>query len=456
MGAGLRTALADRLMPRRHSLFWRMVLLVAGFCLVMIAATDYLTARIDRVTSYLSPRALETLGHYGEQARAAMQIGSSALDDWRARMAVHEPVWLTVVDDALEPLGDQRLNSVERHRLTFVRDYRWPMSLRSPDLPLVSVPLGDSGAHLIMRLPERFRPWKNRALSNALVLYLLPVCLSMLLCALLYWLLISPLERLRRQASALRANRLEALLPASMAGRRDELGELGRALEYLTRRLRDSVIQQRQLLQDLSHELRTPLSRLRVASETDLALVELRERLERETDAMQRLVDNTLKLAWLDSDEARVTLEPIDIALLWDVLREDALFESGWPEERLESAVPAECKVMGDVNGLAQVLENVLRNAIRHSPPNGRVRLAAARDGPDWCLSMVDQGGGVAEEHLSVMFRPFTRLSPDRPGGSGFGLGLSIAASMIRLQRGQIWAENTGNGLRVTVRLKAV
>lgn len=443
-------------MPSRHSLFWRMVLLVAGFCVLMIAATDYLSARINRLTSYLSPDAVEVLSGYGVQAHTALQSGPQAVDQWRARMAEHEPVWLVVVNDRLEPFGSQQLNGEERNQLTFVRHYQWPMSLRSRGLPLVAVPLADSGAQLIMRLPQRFRPWKDRALLNALVLYLLPVGLSVVLCALLYGLLISPLERLRRQANALRASPLEALIPDAIARRRDELGELGRSLEYLTQRLRDSVAQQRQLLQDLSHELRTPLSRLRVASETELELPELHDRLERETGAMQRLVDNTLKLAWLDSDKARLAQQPVDIALLWDVLREDALFESGWSAERLVADMPADCRVMGDLNGLAQTLENVLRNAIRHSPEQGLVRLAAVRDGGHWCISISDQGGGVAHEHLALMFRPFTRLSPDRSGDQGFGLGLSIAASMTRLQSGQIWADNIQDGLRVTLKLKAV
>lgn len=437
-------------------MFWRMVLLVGATCVVMIAATNYLTGRIDRMTSFLSEDALAVLAGYGDGAQAALQAGPAVLDRWRADMAEREPVWLTVVSDSLEPLGEQQLSTRERHGLTFVRDYRWPMSLRSAELPLVSVPLADTGAQLIMRLPERFRPWQNRALLNAMVLYVLPVFLSIFLCALLYWLLIVPLEGLRRQANALRANPLEALLPASIAGRRDELGELGRALEYLTQCLRESVRQQRQLLQDLSHELRTPLSRLRVAGESSLALVDLRERLERESSAMQRLVDNTLKLAWLDSDQTRFALEPIDVALLWDVLREDALFESGWAAERLDAVIPANCQVRGDLNGLAQALENILRNAIRHSPPAGTVRLTARRDGSHWCLSISDHGPGVAEEHLALMFRPFTRLSAQRPGGDGFGLGLSIAASMVRLQNGQLWAENVEAGLRVTVRLEAV
>lgn len=443
-------------MPGRHSLFWRLVVLVAGFCLSMIVASDYLGARIDRYTSFLSDEAQAVLAGYGAEAEAALAQGPEALDRWRDQMQRREPGWLTVVDRNLQPLGNQRLSDAERRQLTFVRQYTWPMSRRSPALPLVSVPLVDSGAQLVMRLPERLRPWRSHAALTALVLYVLPVLLSVLFCALLYGLLISPLERLRRQANALQANQLDALLPPSIAGRRDELGELGRSLEYLTRRLRDSIAQQQQLLRDLSHELRTPLSRLRVACESRLPATELCERVERETACMQLLVDNTLELAWLDSEQPRLHCEPVDVAALWDVLTQDALFESGWASERIRADLPDDCKVQGNLNGLAQAMENVLRNAIRHSPPEGRVCLSAERDGACWQLRIDDEGPGVPDSELDVIFRPFARLSQNRPGGDGFGLGLAIARGMVVLQGGRIRAQNALPGLRVTIELEAV
>src|SRR5690606_387171 len=209
---------------------------------------------------------------------------------------------------------------------------------------------------------------------------------------LLYRLFISPLDRLRRQANALRGNRLGSLLPLSLTHRNDELGELGRSLEYLTQRLNDSIRQQQQLLRDLSHELRTPLSRLRVACESEVPREVLCERVEREGSSMQRLVDGTLNLAWLDSEQPQPERTPVDIESLWSLICEDACFESGWPRERLASDIPPDCQVLGNLNALAQALENVLRNAIRHSPADGTVKLTAHREGAQWQLSVDDQG----------------------------------------------------------------
>ena len=443
-------------MPGRHSIFWRLVVLVAGFCLAMIWAADHIGKQIDHRTSYLSDEARTILEGYAAEADAALRQGPQVLDQWLAELRRKEGSWAVVVDRNLRSQGNQRLSDEEQRSLTFVRHPDWPMSRRGERLPLISIPLSETDNQLIMRLPERLRPWRNHTVLTLLAVYLLPVVLSVLFCWLLYTQLISPLERLRRQANALRGNELDTLIPPSIAKRRDELGELGRSLEYLTQRLRDVITQQQQLLRDLSHELRTPLSRLRVACESELQGDELRDRVEREVASMQRLAHNTLELAWLDSEQPRFECEPVDVEALWEVLCEDACFESGWPRDRIRSDLPEGCQVLGNLNALAQAMENVLRNAIRHSPKQGLVRLTAKRTEACWDLSIEDEGPGVADDDLQVIFRPFSRLSSARPGGDGFGLGLAIAQRMVNLQGGRICAENARPGLRVTIRLQDV
>ena len=112
-------------------------------------------------------------------------------------------------------------------------------------------------------------------------------------------------------------------------------------------------------------------------------------------------------------------------------------------------------KRMTDEEKATAAAENILRNAIRHSPPEGIVSLDGRREGNMWHLWLDDQGAGVAPEELERIFAPFTRLDGSRPGDGGFGLGLSIARNALRLQGGSLWAENHGGGLRVHVRLLA-
>lgn len=443
-------------MPNRHSLFWRLALLVASFCLAMIWVSGQVDRQVAYHSSFLSPEALKTLQGHAEQASTAVRQGPAAVDRWIAARQQAEPGVVLVLDTHQQSLGTRTPNDQERKLLRFSRPYDSPMSRRSGPRPLVSINLDESGNQLVIQLPEELSPWNHHALLVAVSVYLPPVVLSVLFGWLLYRLLISPLDRLRRQANALRGNRLGSLLPVALTHRNDELGELGRSLEYLTQRLNDSIRQQQQLLRDLSHELRTPLSRLRVACESELPPMLLRERVEREVAGMQRLVDDTLELAWLDNEQPLLECMPVEIEPLWNLLCEDACFESGWPRERLASEIPADCQVLGNLNALGQTLENILRNAMRHSPADGSVRLTARREGRHWRLCIDDQGPGVEESQLEVMFRPFSRLSAARPGGDGFGLGLTIAQRMVSLQGGRIWAENLHPGLRINVVLQDV
>jgi len=443
-------------MPNRHSLFWKLALLVASFCLAMIWVSDHVDRQVAYHSSFLSPQTLKILHERAEQAHAASRLGPAAVDRWIEAQRQAESGLVMVVDAHLQSLGSRELNEQERRLLRFARPYDGAMSRRAGPRPTIAIPFGEHGEQLVMQLPERLSPWHHQALLVAASVYLPPVVLSILFGWLLYRLLISPLDRLRRQANALRGDRLGSLPPLSLTHRNDELGELGRSLEYLTQRLHDSIRQQQQLLRDLSHELRTPLSRLRVACESELPPMQLRERVEREVAGMQRLVDDTLELAWLDSEQPQLDCTPVEIEALWNLICEDACFESGRPRERLASDIPADCLVLGNLNALAQALENILRNAIRHSPTNARVCLSARREGALWRLSIDDQGPGVAQGQLDVMFRPFSRLSTARPGGDGFGLGLAIAQRMITLQGGHIWAENLHPGLRVNLVLQNV
>jgi two-component system sensor histidine kinase PfeS len=411
---------------------------------------------MEERNQFLSDEARGTLTRYaGEAEKAWRQDRRDGVDRWLQAMRQREKGWVGVIGGDLQSLGNRPLSDKEVERLTFLRGLDWPIHKKG--LPWLRVPFPNNPAagSLVIELPQRFVPGHYRLFWRVITNGVIPGLFTLLLCVGLYRLLVVPLNQLREQANAWRADQLNVRLSSRTTDRPDELGELARAFDQMSERLQSTVALQQQLLRDLSHELRTPLSRLRVASDSEQALQPLRERIGREVDGMQRLVEDTLQLAWLDTERTRLPDEAIQVQALWEMLTENACYESCWPNGQLLCSVDASCWVRGHLDTLAQALENMLRNAIRHSPKGGIVLLGGRRDGEYWHLWLEDQGGGVAQADLERIFLPFTRLDGSRPGDGGFGLGLSIARNAVQRQGGQLWAENTGSGLRMNMRLIA-
>ncbi|MBU1330028.1 MAG: sensor histidine kinase [Gammaproteobacteria bacterium] len=441
-------------MPGRHSLFWKLAALLVTFVLLLISLSWFFSQRIELHTARLSPEARTQLQAYAAEAEQAWrEDGAAGAQRYLRQLAHVEGRDAMLLDRDLQSLSGVPLTDIQRQRVTFMRQLDWPMSRRASKLPYIDIPFPGQAGHLVIQLPERFRPWAYREPLLLIARALLPACLALLFCIGLYRVLIAPLVRLRDQANALRADDLTPRA-GPLALRRDELGDLARAFDHMAERLHGTVALQRQLLRNLSHELRTPLSRLGIASESELGAAALAQRVQHEVQIMQRLVGDTLQLAWLDTERPKLRPQALQLAVLWDVLCEDACFESGWSAERLHYQVPEACWVSCELNALAQALENVLRNAIRHSPPDGQVWLSGVREGDTWHLCLEDQGPGVASHELEAIFQPFTRLAGG-PGEEGFGLGLSIARSAIIGQGGRIEARAGREGLAVHFYLPA-
>jgi two-component system sensor histidine kinase PfeS len=441
-------------LPGRHSLFWKLACLLVAFCLLMIWLSWSWGRYMEERNQFLSDDARSTLTRYAAEAEQAWQQQQhEGVDAWLQSMRQREAGWVGVIGGDLQSLSSQSLTDPEIEHLTFLRGLDWPIHRKRLPWLRIPFPSDASAGSLVIELPQRFMPGRYRLFWRVITNGVIPGMFTLLLCVGLYRLLVVPLNNLREQANAWRADQLGVRLSSRTTNRADELGELGRAFDHMSERLQSTVALQQQLLRDLSHELRTPLSRLRVASESEQDLLQLRERIGREVDGMQRLVEDTLQLAWLDTERAPLPDEAIQIQALWEMLTENACYESCWPATQLQCGVDSSCWVRGNLNTLAQALENILRNAIRHSPSGGVVHLGGRRDGDYWHLWLEDQGGGVAEVDLERIFCPFIRLDGSRPGDGGFGLGLSIARNAVQRQGGRLWAENTGEGLRLNMRL---
>jgi two-component system OmpR family sensor kinase len=213
------------------------------------------------------------------------------------------------------------------------------------------------------------------------------------------------------------------------------------------------------LLRDISHELRSPLARMRLAvglarrptadSERQL------DRLEREIERLDDLIGQVLKLARLNGTDAPIEREPVDVDEMIEEIVHDANFEGAAKGCTISVEGSAGQTVNGNRELLRSAIENVLRNAVRYSPPGAPVEVAVERSDAGLAVSIRDRGPGVPAADLERIFEPFFRVAESRDRDSGGeGIGLAITSQVMRAHGGSATAGNRpAGGLEVRLGL---
>ena len=270
-----------------------------------------------------------------------------------------------------------------------------------------------------------------------------------------------PVREIAGTAARLGASDLSERLPVSG---RDEFSELSSSINAMLARLEEAFDRQRRFTADASHELRTPLSIIK--ANTSLALEhpwpeeryrEFLAAIDTAAGRQSRIVEELLFLARADAGGLARDVGPV---CLIEALEEaaEAVSRPDRPCIRLESIDPA-LMVPGSGSELTRLFTNLLENAVRHTPPEGRVTVSARVDAMSVTVTVTDTGEGIAPEHLPHLGERFYRVDAARsaaprgyPGGTG--LGLAICRSITEAHGGRMTIESrVGEGTTVRIRL---
>jgi two-component system sensor histidine kinase CpxA len=254
----------------------------------------------------------------------------------------------------------------------------------------------------------------------------------------------------------------------TVLARRDELADLGHDFDRMAERMETLVTAERRLLADVSHALRSPLARLNVAlglarrQTPPDTMSEHLERIERETERVNQLIDRLLTMARIDSGVDVERTARFQLGALVDEIAADADYE----------ARSRDCTVTVDTRGDYMVhaarelvrgaIENVVRNAVYHTADRTTVeiRMSTKRlpHGSVAVIEVRDHGWGVLGDAIERLFIPFHRVvDPRSPSSDGTGLGLAITKRTFELFGGSVSATNAaGGGLVVTMELPLV
>lgn len=299
----------------------------------------------------------------------------------------------------------------------------------------------------------------DRALSPPLLPLIVGSIISVLFAGFLAHYFSRPIRRLRQAFDAAANGKLDTRICQSMADRKDELSDLGSDFDRMVARLQKLVEAKQRLLHDVSHELRSPLARLQTV--IDLMhqqpdrIDEFTARIELESERIDKLVEELLTLARLDNGLPGSHALEVDINAIIKTIAKDASYEAEAKRCKVEINLPEKVCLEGYPDLLHRAIDNIVRNAIRHTPEGSAVTISGEIDSSNnWLhLHIMDEGSGISEKDLKLIFEPFYR-SANADHFQGHGLGMSITRRVLEAHNGEVEIRNREEvGLIVTLKI---
>lgn len=412
----------------------------------------YLTTQL----TVISPEHQRSLNQYALQASALYKRQqTTSLNQHFAAIKQTHGTWSGLIPVNAALISNQTLPSHLQDVIGFQRQVQWPVHDFMLHVMIgIKVPAG----YFVMELPNTMRPRPNVTLIEILITIILPSVLLSLFCWGLYRHLMRPFNALKDSSIQLAAGDLSTRVSPQITDKGDSIALVASSFNTMASRIQRLVGYQRQLLRDLSHELRTPLTRLELAldlcNENNKQVIDLTPRFKRDIDQMKALVEDTLSLAWLETDPDIKCADNFNLSTLLNLICDDADFE--YAKRLIDRQYPTNIPIKKtNQRALAQSIENVLRNALKYSATEQPVVIRYSAATEHHLLAIIDQGIGVPCADMSNIFKPFFRSDKARSReAGGFGLGLALTKRQIEVIGGEITAHaNKPNGLIIKIQL---
>jgi histidine kinase len=241
-------------------------------------------------------------------------------------------------------------------------------------------------------------------------------------------------------------------VPGELAGEGvDELAQLALSFNQMAAKLETTEDMRRQLIGDVAHELRTPLTTIKGSMEGLMdgvltADVQTFQQIHRETDRLQRLIDDLQELSRVEAGAYKMDLHSREVQDLVEITKTTLIHQFEEKGVALNIELDPELPlVYADEDRIGQVLLNLVGNALQYTPVDGVVTIRARHERDEVLISISDTGVGIPDEHVDQIFTRFYRVDSSRSRSvGGSGIGLTIAKHLTKAHGGRIWVESPG------------
>ncbi|MGO2319880.1 MAG: histidine kinase sensor domain-containing protein [Vibrio toranzoniae] len=456
----------------------------------LLRCPDYIAKRKDGLTfqlfSYLTVILVSILILQGVAERALMKallkvpesVKAEMLDlAYQANVLIEEgdmdeladwgnaqEYYLFVIDKDNQPITHRHMHPHFEFKLQYLRTLDHQLSDRVSK-PIFGLPL-NNGNTLVIQLPHQFHPAKSFAPYSYLIKALIALIVLTLFSIIMAKSLQQPLDRLREASRRLAQGDFSVSVVSELDSTTREFNELAHDFDHMTFEIKSLAEKQRRLIRDVSHELRTPLARQNLAlhllrSKVDDKSVGLLDRLESETEEMNKLVGEILEFSRLETSryDPKLSLMHLEhyCSMLIAQMQNDLK-----PNQTLVGDLETPTSMVNvDERLLLRVVGNLVGNAIKYAGENAHIVVTTYEllaDRRYSVISVEDDGDGIPDNQISGIFDPFTRIESARDKQSGgYGLGLAIVKEAVGVMNGYVTAENReSGGLRVNLMFPAI